>query len=65
MQTADRLLLSLFMLMFLIVLLKRAEPAQALPLVKADFPLCVTMRPGPLDKPHRTISGRAPVSGLS
>jgi hypothetical protein len=31
------------------------ERQQALALVNADFPLCVTVRPGPMGPPHRIV----------
>jgi hypothetical protein len=31
------------------------ERQQSLALVNADFPLCVTVRPGPMGPPHRIV----------
>lgn len=60
-----RVLLYVALVLAILNLIHKAEPQQTLPLVHADYPLCIKMRPGPLDKPHRTISGRAPVSDLT
>lgn len=46
-------------------ILGRAEPAQPLPLIKADFPLCVTIRPGPLAPPKPRLTGNTPQSEIS
>lgn len=62
MRAVDRLLLGALLLVLAVLILKRADPAQAMPLIHADYQRCVTFDPGPLDKPHRTIGGLAPVS---
>lgn len=48
-------------------LMLRLDPPQVLPLVQADYPLCMTVNPkGDLEKPKgRRSNGRAPVTDLS
>lgn len=48
MQTVDRLLFAALLLVGVLILIKREDPAQALPLVKADYPVCITIHPAPL-----------------
>lgn len=62
MQTADRLFIAGLLLVFVLVLLKRADPAQAMPLIKADMPYCFTIKNPPLDivKPDREPHPRRP-----
>jgi hypothetical protein len=60
----DRLVIVALVFVLGIVLLHRVEPAQQLPLVKADF--CLTVHGAPLIKPKgRRENGRPPLSDLA
>jgi hypothetical protein len=50
-----RTLVCLGCFLFAMMLLQRFDAPQSLPLVKADYPVCMTVRPGPLKPRLRPI----------
>ena len=46
-----RIVLALAAVLAALTAIRRAEPAQVLPLVEADYQNCATVRPGPIQRP--------------